>query len=264
MDAVTTRAAPTVERFAGKYPDVPLEVILKEDLLRLGVRLMPAALAAARGCRTQAYYLFSYNISEHDEMGDGVSTSAPEDMIFRDGPYNLLRTWVRVVLNHNSPYVIDVVDGKLTVCESGEPVAEAVFPIKPRYYGSAFDDGLHYEQVVPLLYDSYAFITTFRACHYWGDKEECKFCDINYNLREIRRLSGDHVTAAAIKDTDKVVEVLAAMAREPDPAKRMITVIMTGGSIVRKVRGGPDNAADFNIPYVAAIRERIGHRVPSS
>ncbi len=262
MDAVTTRAAPTVERFAGKYPDVPLEVILKEDLLRLGVRLMPAALAAARGCRTQAYYLFSYNISEHDEMGDGVSTSAPEDMIFRDGPYNLLRTWVRVVLNHNSPYVIDVVDGKLTVCESGEPVAEAVFPIKPRYYGSAFDDGLHYEQVVPLLYDSYAFITTFRACHYWGDKEECKFCDINYNLREIRRLSGDHVTADAIKDRDKVVEVLAAMAREPDPAKRMITVIMTGGSIVRKVRGGPDNAADFNIPYVAAIRERIGHRVP--
>ena len=37
---------------------------------------------------------------------------------------------------------------------------------------------------------------------------------------------------------------------------------MTGGSIVRKVRGGADNAADFNIPYVAAIRERIGHRVP--
>jgi hypothetical protein len=49
--------------------------------------------------------------------------------------------------------------------------------------------------VIPLLYDSYAFITTFRACHYWGDKEECRFCDINYNLRELRRLTGDHVTA---------------------------------------------------------------------
>ena len=43
--------------------------------------------------------------------------------------------------------------------------------------------------------------------------------------------------------------------------KRLITIIMIGGSIVRKVQGGPDNAADFNAPYVAAIRERIGHRV---
>jgi hypothetical protein len=262
MDAVTTRATPTVEIYGAKYPDVPLEVILKEDLLRLGVRLTPAALAAAKGCRSQAYYLFSYNISGHDEMGEGVSTAAPEDIIFREGPYGLRRTWVRVVLNRNSPYVIDVIDGKPTVCENGEPVAEAVFPVKPQYYGTAFDDGLRYEQVVPLLYDSYAFITTFRACHYWGDKEECKFCDINYNLREIRRLSGDHVTADAIKDQGRVVDVLAAMARELDPKKRMITVIMTGGSIVRRVRGGPDNAADFNIPYVAAIRERIGHRVP--
>src|SRR5215469_8849885 len=160
MDAVTTRATPTVEAYGAKYPDVPREVILKEDLLRLGVRLTPAALTAAKGCRTQAYYLFSYNISEHEEMGEGVSTAAPEDMIFRDGPYKLRRTWVRLVLNHNSPYVIDVVDGKLVICENHEPVAEAIFPSKPQYYGSAFEDGLRYEQVVPLLYDSYAFITT--------------------------------------------------------------------------------------------------------
>src|SRR5262249_37264900 len=238
MDAATTRATPTVEAYATKYLDVPMEVILKEDLLRLGVRLTPAALAAAKGCRSQAYYLFSYNISEHDEMGEGVSTSAPEDMIFRDGPYRLLRTWVRLVLNHNSPYAIDVVDGELTICENGEPVAKAVFPAKPQYYGTAFEDGLRYEQVVPLLYDSYAFITTFRACHYWGDKEECKFCDINYNLREIRRLTGDHVTADAIKDKVKVVEVLDAMSREADPGKRMITIIMTAGSIVRPIQGG--------------------------
>ena len=119
-----------------------------------------------------------------------------------------------------------------------------------------------YEQVIPLLYDSYAFITTFRACHYWGDKEECKFCDINHNLREIRKLEGDHVTADAIKDKDRVADVLAAMVEEPDPSKRLITIIMTGGSIVRKVRGGPDNAADFNVPFVEAIRDRIGSRIP--
>src|SRR5690349_24629227 len=101
MDAVTIRATPTVEAYAAKYPDVPMEVILKEDLLRLGVRLTPAALAAAKGCRSQAYYLFSYNISEHAEMGAGVSTAAPEDMIFRGGPYTLRRTCVRVARNQH-------------------------------------------------------------------------------------------------------------------------------------------------------------------
>ncbi len=54
MDVVTTRATPTVEDYAAKYPGVPMEVILKEDLLRLGVRFAPAALAAAKGCRSQA------------------------------------------------------------------------------------------------------------------------------------------------------------------------------------------------------------------
>ena len=70
------------------------------------------------------------------------------------------------------------------------------------------------------------------------------------------------MTADAIKDKAKVAAVLDAMSREPDPGKRLITIIMTGGSIVRKVKGGPNNATDFNIPYVEAIRERIGRRVP--
>lgn len=258
----TQFSTPTVDTYARRYPGVPREVILKEDLLRRGVAFSDAALEAARGCRTQAYYLFSYNISGHHDLKEGVSTAAPEDIRFLGGPHNLKRTWVRVVLNRESPYLIDLVDGVTTLCESGVPLAEVVYPSRPSYYGRTLADGHRYEQVIPLLYDSYAFITTFRACHYWGDKEECRFCDINYNLREIRKLTGDHVTADAIKNKDQVVEVLAAMAEEPDPAKRMITVIMTGGSIVRPVKGGPDNATDFNLPYVEAIRATIGRRVP--
>ena len=262
MTATIRADHPTLDVYARKYPGVPYEVILKEDLLRRGFTLTDAAMEAARGCRTQAYYLFSYNISSHSDLKKGMSTAAPEDIIFRGGPHNLKRTWIRVVLNGDSPYVIDMIDGIPTLCENGVPLAEVVYPSKPAYYGKTFPDGLLYEQVVPLLYNSYAFITTFRACHYWGDKEECRFCDINYNLRELRKLTGDHVTADAIKDSGKVVEVLAAMSEEPDPAKRMLTILMTGGSIVRSVKGGADNATDFNLPYIEAIRARIGHRVP--
>jgi hypothetical protein len=262
MPIAATSETPTLDRYASMYPDVPVEVILKEDLLRLGIGLTPAAMEAAKDSRTQAYFLFSYNISAHADLDEGFSTQAPEDIQFLDGAHNLSPTWVRVVLNRESPYVIDLFEGRLTVCENGTPVADVKYPTKPAYYGRTFDDGMLYEQVIPLLYDSYAFITTFRACHYWGEREECKFCDINHNLREIRQLSGDHVTADAIKDKDRVVEVLAAMVEEPDPVKRLITIIMTGGSIIRKVRGGPDNAADFNAPFVQAIRDRIGNRIP--
>ncbi len=257
-----TQQDPTVETYGKKYPDVPLEVILKEYLLRLGMSLADDALVAARDFRQQAYFLFSYNISGHGDMRQGTSTAAPEDIIFQDGPYDMKPTRVRVVLNEDSPYRIEIVDGELMITENRLPVAHAHYRTKPAYYGTTFEDGMRYEQVIPLLYDSYAFITTFRACHYWGDKEECRFCDINYNLREVRKLGGDHVTADAIKDKDRLVEVLDAMSREPDPAKRMITILMTGGSILRKIRSGPDNAVDFNIPYVEAIRERIGHKIP--
>lgn len=262
MTAITEIDPPTIETYAKAYSDVPMEVILKEDLLRQGIDLTPAALAAAKDSRPQAYFLFSYNMSDHAEMDDGVSTSAPEDIVFRDGPYGLKPTSVRIVLNAMSPYLIDLIDGKLQVLENGLPVADVDYPEKPDYYGRTLEDGLMYEQVIPLLYNSYAFITTFRACHYWGDKEECKFCDINYTLREVRRLSGDHVTADAIKNIDHISRVIGAMAEETKPENRMITVIMTGGSILRSVQKGPDNAVDFNIPYVEAIREQIGHRIP--
>jgi hypothetical protein len=82
---------PTVDTYARKYPGVPKEVILKEDLLRLGLAFTDAAMEAARGCRTQAYYLFSYNISHHDDLKKGMSTAAPEDLIFRGGPHDLKR-----------------------------------------------------------------------------------------------------------------------------------------------------------------------------
>ena len=62
MSVITTLSPPTIETFSRKYPDVPKEVILKEDLLRQGLCFSPAALARAKNSRPQAYFLFSYNM----------------------------------------------------------------------------------------------------------------------------------------------------------------------------------------------------------
>src|SRR5256885_16529159 len=102
--ATTTTLEPTIESYSRKYSDVPREVILKEDLLRLGVMLTDAALEAARGCRTQAYYLFSYNISGHHDLKEGVSTAAPEDIVFHGGPDQFTRAYILVGLNGRLPH----------------------------------------------------------------------------------------------------------------------------------------------------------------
>ena len=69
MTATTT--LPTVETYAKKYPDIPKEVILKEDLLRLGLNITKDAMELSKGCREQAYYLFSYLFTADAGVGAG-------------------------------------------------------------------------------------------------------------------------------------------------------------------------------------------------
>jgi hypothetical protein len=262
MVSVRTTVEPTVVEYARKYDYISNEVILKEDVLRRGMTFSPQALARVTGCRTQSYYLFSYNMSSYDELGHDVSFGAPEDVQLVGGPLGLRRTCVRVVLSAKSPYRVELVDDKLLLRENGVALTEVVVPKKPPYYGRKLPNGQSYEQVVPLLGNHFAFVTTFRVCHYWGDKEECKFCDINAQTRELRKQYGDHVSAAAIKNVSDVATIVTEMVDEQSPDFRVASVLMTGGSITRPVQGGADNAADFNIPYVEAIRAKIGGRTP--
>lgn len=262
MVSVHTTAEPTVIAYAKKYAFISQEVILKEDVLRLGMTFTPAALKHAAGCRTQSYYLFSYNISSFQELGDRVSFSAPEDIQLVGGPVGLRRTSVRVVLSRDSPYTVDVVDDKLMLLENGIPLAEVVVPRKPPYYGRQLFDGTRYEQVVPLVANHFAFVTTLRVCHYWGEKEECKFCDINEQVRELRARVGDQVSPAAIKNVGSTATVIAEMVAETAAEFRVASILITGGAITRSVQGGASNAAEFNIPYVEAIRTKIGGRIP--
>ncbi len=100
-----------IETYFDKYPDVPLEVILKEDILRLGLRFSETAMEAAEGCRPKSYYLFSFDRISHDEMEKEESSRVPDDIDFLGGPYDLRETNVRVEIAKDTPYLIDVRDG---------------------------------------------------------------------------------------------------------------------------------------------------------
>ena len=260
-----------LEVYFDKYPDIPLEVIVKEDLLRLGLKFTEAAMEAARGCRLKSYFLFSYDRISHDEMEQDEGSRVPEDIDFFGGPYGLKRTVVRVSIGANTPYTIDAnPEGEITLYQDDQPLARVEYPSIPEYYAEEFEDGTSFGQMIPLLFGRQAFATIHRFCALWGANEECKFCDINANLRDLKKKHkdkpSDHVVFDAVKDPEKVATVMEAMTRtmfiegRESLRNRMVCLIMTAGTIKTTLKGMTPN--QFHLSYLNAIRNRIGGRTP--
>lgn len=262
MGGTPVRFVPTIEAYGRKYPDVPREVILKEDVLRLGLRFSEEAMRAAEGSRLQSYYLFSYNMTPPGEAENGAEFRTPEDIVVCGGDWDLLPTLISVRLASTTPYLVDVRDGRLTLLENGVAIAPLRYPQRPWYYDLRLADGTPYPKVVNLLFNHGAFVNTLRGCQFWGPGEECLFCDINATARRASRFDDEpQIVSGAIRKVDQVAEVIKVMAAEQDPEIRLVTIWITGGSIIRPVRGVA-NVVDFQIPYVEAIRAEIGHRLP--
>ncbi len=260
-----------LEVYFDRYPDIPLEVIIKEDLLRQGLKFTEAAMQAAETCRRKSYFLFSYDRISHDEMEQDEGSRVPEDIDFFGGSYGLKRTVVRVSIGSDTPYTIDAdPDGEITLYEDEKPLAKVEYPSVPEYYAEQFEDGTSYGQMIPLLFGRQAFATIHRFCALWGANEECKFCDINGNLRDLKKKHkdkpSDHVVFDAIKDPDKVATVMEAMTRSmfienrESIRNRMVCLIMTAGTIKTTLKGMTPN--QFHLSYLNAIRDKIGGRTP--
>ena len=243
-----------IEQYFARYPDVPREVIVKEDILRLGVRFSPPALDRATGFKLKTYFLFTYDRS------DNQGVRAPQDIYLGGGPYGLRRTVVRVVVSERSPYLVDVRDDELILYYRNEPIANIAYPGLASYHHGTLPDGTLYGEYIPLVCDHMGFITTFRTCQYWGKGLRCKFCDINENVRQVRQHFGKGALPQACKDVDAVATVIEAMFAETDPDYRVQEILITAGTILGKVNGKGDT--DFNLEYVTAIRDRIGYRIP--
>jgi len=252
-----------LESFFDRFPDMPREVILKEDVLRLGMRFTDAALDSFKDATIKSYRLFSHDKVEHGRLEKKEHMKIPEELRFKEGPYDLRPTLVRCSISRDSPYVIDVVEGKISLCTDGIVLAEAEYARRPKYYSLTFDDGVLYWEVVPLLgFGRLPFVTVYKICQLWGHKEECKFCDINENVRQKEKYGTPFTIRKAYKDVNQVAEVMATIMKEKEqePLSRVVGYLVTGGTILTEVDGLGE--IDFYLRYVQAIKERIGNRVP--
>jgi hypothetical protein len=238
-----------IEDVAERYPDIPMEVVVKEDLLRRGMAWAPEALEVAGSYKLKAYFICSFDMVPISEMGQKEHLKAPEEVRLIGGARNFKPIVVSVRLNPSSPYRVESEDGSLVLELEGDPIARVELQKSPEYYKRKLANGKPIADIAPTIEWGYLlYLTAFRLCQYFGAQEECQFCDINENYRQQTKSGRPYTSVKSVEEIVEALEIIAAT----DAESKAYTV--TGGSITGYLEGKSE--VDFYIRYPEAIEKR--------
>jgi hypothetical protein len=250
-------AEKTLTQHIDAHPSLPVEAILKADLLRRGLSFASEALqptGTPAEHQPKSYFIFSFNMVHQSELDSVSQWKAPEEIALTGGELALRRTIVSVRLNPASPYkVVMMHEGERWLLVDDKPFAKVELPPMPAHYHEFLPDGKRAAEIAPVIEWGYLiYLTVFRICQYFGEKEECQFCDINHNYRE-QIAAGRPYTG--VKESEEILAALELLAANSNRAK---AYTITGGSITSKLAGKTE--AEFYIHYVEAIERRFPNR----
>ena len=255
MESNKSRIIQEIKKLHQSYADIPIEAIIKQDLLRLGIRFSPDSSQITEEFKEKDYFIFSFDLATLEELKEKGEQflRAPEEIRFFGGELELQPTIFNVRLNPDSPYSIEVSDGKPVLHCEGVFIADTEFHPRPDYYNSQLSSGKKISEIAPVLEWGYLiYLTTFRLCQYWGKEEECQFCDINENYRQQKNAGREYT---GVKKVSDILEALSFI-DQLDSVTGAITI--TGGSITRSLQG--KNEVEFYKEYASAISERFKDR----
>ena len=238
-----------VEQLAGQYPDIPVEAIFKEDLLRRGMSWSPGALEVAAGFKLKAYFICSFDMVPISEMENREHVKAPEEVRLTGGPYGFKPVVVSVRLNPASPYRVESQDGVLVLKTDDRVIACVELQKSPEYYNRRLANGKSIMDIAPTIEWGYLlYLTAFRLCQYFGAQEECQFCDINENFRQQKKSGRPYTSVKTVEEIIEALEIIVST----DSDSRAYTV--TGGSITGSLEGKSE--LEFYVQYPEAIERR--------
>ena len=238
-----------IETLAERNPDIPIEVIVKEDLLRQGISWSPEALAAAADYKRKAYFIFSFDMVPISGMEQKENIKAPEEVRLAGGPYHFRPVVVSVRLNPDSPYRVETDESALVLKLAGEPIAGVELQKTPEYYRKTLSNGRPISEVAPTIEWGYLlYLTTFRICQYPEAGEGCLYCDINENYRQQKNAGRPYAPVKSVEEVMEALEIIASM----DSDGKAYTV--TGGSVTGTLEGKSE--VDFYVRYPKAIERR--------
>src|SRR6266540_4973509 len=101
-EMTSSRTLRELENYFSSYGDLPREIILKHDLLRVGHWFTDAALELASQALVKSYRLFSYDLMPMKDMKRKEHRKITEWFTLRGGQYGLRPVTVQTTLNSNS------------------------------------------------------------------------------------------------------------------------------------------------------------------
>ena len=199
----------------GRFPHIPREAVLKEDLLRGGMAFDDSALTDNLRRRGQAEVVLHLLLRPEAAARAGRGRAAPpaggdrpHRRPVRPAPHRRLGA-----RQPDSPYRVVARRGR---ARCGSPwtagaIADVGLPPMPEYYRHTLANGKSVMETAPTIQWGYLiYLTVLRVCQYFGAKEECQFCDINHNWRQ-HKPAGRPYTG--VKPVDEVLEALAIIDR---------------------------------------------------
>src|SRR4051794_2579049 len=134
--AATATRTELVEDLMERFPHIPREAVLKEDLLRTGFAFDQSALTDNLDgeIKPKSYFIFSFDQKPLAELGEAAKRRPPEEVALTGGPYDLRRTIVSVRVNPTSPYRVAREEGELRLSLEGREIATVALPPMPEYY----------------------------------------------------------------------------------------------------------------------------------
>ncbi len=239
--AMRREQEPTRDEVLERHPGFPRLVALKIDVQRRGVQYTDRAIAAVDPQRDQlrGSYIFGSR--------DASLTPLPESLLLRDGTTILTDPTPA----RQGPYVVDRIDGRFWLVDRGEPIEPVNLWPKPAYYDRTTSSGIPMKYVVTARPQRLNIFQS-SACHFWGNGNGCKFCDINTHGKQQKTELGIPTRL----DPRDVAETIRAALEEPG---RYTGICLTAGT---DFRGAElfDREVDHYIEILQAVGENFRTR----
>ena len=209
-----------VENLAVRYPDIPIEAIVKEDLLRRGMCLGARSSRNCRGVQTQGVL--------HLLIRHGPDLRIGAERAFKSSRRGSL---IRRAKELPARYCFGSPESRLSLprrsrrglarIESRRPdgrchrIAEIAGLLRP-----TLASGKPIADIAPTIEWGYLlYLTAFRLCQYFGAQEECQFCDINENYRQQKKSGRPYTSIKSVEEVMEALEIIASMDTDARPIR---------------------------------------------
>ncbi|MDR3284033.1 MAG: hypothetical protein LBS97_02515 [Treponema sp.] len=243
MSAAATEAwrnlEPGLDEVIRKYPDVPPLVIIKTDVCRRGVDFTEAAMDAVDPERDATLYRGIYTEKQDSKL--------PNGFLLRDGTTiitDLVRGAPPGYNGGRTPYLVDVIDGKIVFTDQGRVIEEVSYWPKPDYFDKTTSSGLPMWQALvarPQRVD----INIYQNCDFWKETGMgCKFCSIAATYDQHKDVKAEFLNYRDI------VESVAEILKQPG---RLRMIQLCAGSIL-----GGDELLDNEVTQYLELLGLLG------